>query len=131
MKYVWRIENEHGIGPYRSCATCIDDSSTEDHPTPHHDKKIGRYICYMEYCGFESIYSLYDWFTAEEIRELQYEGFEIVKYEVGKEVQITAVGERQVLFVFLDEYTEEQIEDELGPINLQTEDTANATNTER
>lgn len=72
------------------------ESTPDEHPNPLNDKGIDRCSEPDEYCGFKDAEQLLAWFTNKEIYQLDMLGFEIVELE---EVEITAVGEKQVLFL--------------------------------
>ena len=68
----------------------------DGHPNPQNDIGINRCISKNEFCGFESMESLNQWFTEEEIIELWWLDFKAVELN---DVEITAVGEKQILFI--------------------------------
>ncbi len=72
------------------------NSDLHDHPCPQNDRGILRPINNNEFCGFESMESLNQWFMEEEITELQQCGYEVIELN---DVEITAVGEKQVLVI--------------------------------
>jgi hypothetical protein len=103
MATVYRIENEHGEGPYR--AECPKSRALLRHhskeetrdrwPVPWNDTGIGRDEHCNERCAFTSLRKLRQWFTEVEIRRLADMGFAIVRHT---HVKITARGKRQCLF---------------------------------
>lgn len=73
---------------------CTGEFAT--HPSPYYDKGIERFIKSDEHCGFDSAAKLLRWFRGF-IPKLLQAGYEIVALQ---DVEITAVGKRQVLFKF-------------------------------
>ena len=68
-----------------------------EHPTPQQDAGITRKVRYgSEYHGFNSAADLLRWFRGF-IPDLLRAGYEIVAL---RDVEITAIGEFQVLFIF-------------------------------
>lgn len=96
---VYRVQDRDGIGPYfgggESYNLLDHNGDVNFHPSPRRDKKIQRSVRDNELCGFESLKSLSQWFTSEELDALYKIGFYIVRCKG----QITAKGEKQVLFV--------------------------------
>jgi len=72
------------------------------HPEPKAD--IGRFIKSDEYCGFNSAADLLQWFRGF-IPDLLQAGYEIVAL---RDVTITAIGEKQVLFKWNDEVNDDK-----------------------
>lgn len=98
---VYRIENDDGIGPYSVDETVDligDHKYSNGHPVPKKDKGIQRPQEPEERCGFLSMKQLKSWFSESEIVNLRDLGFFITEL-TGK---ITAIGEKQVLFIPLD-----------------------------
>ncbi len=70
--------------------------SEDVHPCPREDIGIKRHIKRGdEFCGFKDMQQLHEWFTDEELCELELLGYQVVKIE---DIEITAIGEKQVLF---------------------------------
>jgi hypothetical protein len=105
---VYRVQDKQGNGAY--CRNILypigfeneisdmvhrHDVERETHPTPSEDRGLWRPPQHEEKCGFISIASLKQWFSREEIIMLAAAGFQVVKI---KNVEITAIGRKQVLF---------------------------------
>ena len=108
MAHVFRVEHEDGIGCYYHRSRMhgfLDDmhhrhnADTEMHPSPFNDIKIDRSMHSDEFCGFESMESLEQWFTENDLIKLDQLGFSVIELNG---VEITAVGEKQVLFTKSD-----------------------------
>jgi hypothetical protein len=104
MATVYRVQNEHGLGPYRGRS--IDQHTDvvrsilmshsdmfDSHPTPLMDTGIERYMKEDELCAFCCMDSLLQWFEPALLEALKDEGFYIYKIKA----KITKVGEHQVL----------------------------------
>ena len=98
VETVFRVENEQGVGPYRSDNLCDGilnhHNGSKKHPNPWHDPLIHRYMEKDEFCGFESLDALFEWFSDEEIDALELQGY----YMVQTQGIVTAKGEKQLLF---------------------------------
>lgn len=70
-------------------------ASGDRHPHPRYDAPIGRGSNDEEFCGFNSMEQLQEWFTGDELSELSGLGFEVVCLE---DVTVTAIGDKQILF---------------------------------
>lgn len=105
---VFRVEHEEtGQGCYSYAATApgfeflndmrLRHNACGEHLTPSSDVGIGRdAIVPNEFCGFESMQQLHAWFTDEELSELEWLDYHVIKIE---NAEITAVGKKQVLFL--------------------------------
>lgn len=103
---VYRVEHEtDGQGCYFGrwdtsdfLFNMIDRHSgdTDGHPNPQNDIGIDRCMGEKEFCGFNSMESLQQWFTENDLIELEQLNFNVVELN---DVKITAIGEKQVLFV--------------------------------
>jgi len=104
MKKIWRVENMQGVGPYqieddngrvRFCESpLLAHNSMNGHPSPYGDPGIQRGPKGQEICGFESVAQAHAWFTEDELKWLEEEGFYLKQIKVFK---ITAKGKHQVL----------------------------------
>ena len=98
VETVFRVENEEGIGPYRNenicCGVLNHHNSSEKHPNPWYDPLIHRQMEEDEFCGFESLDALFEWFSDEEIDALELQGYHMVQTQGI----VTAKGEKQLLF---------------------------------
>jgi hypothetical protein len=84
---IYRIENDNGLGPYQhhegqfsDAYPMMCDHSDNRHPSPWHSSSGLSSIYEFEYCGFDSIVSLAEWF-ADYLDELDSEGFWVSVYE--------------------------------------------------
>ena len=103
---VFRVEHEDGCGCYsnsrRGLSSFLDDmldrhnTDPDGHPNPQNDVGIDRCMDAKEFCGFESMESLEQWFTEDELAELERLGFYVIKVSGA---EMTAVGKEQVLFI--------------------------------
>ena len=99
---VYRVQDkQEGLGPYTNygCSVVYDllePHRQPEHPNAIHDKGIQRYADDDEFFGFESMAQLQDWFTVAELEVLYKHDFQIV---VLKQVEVTAIGDKQVLFI--------------------------------
>lgn len=102
---IYRMQNIHGLGPYRKYGGVSDDlfdevlashSHLNGRPVPNKDLGINRDIEAKEICGFLSIRQAVKWFSKYERKRLRDEGFNIVKVEVK---EITAIGKKQCLAI--------------------------------
>ncbi len=96
---VYRIENEVGNGPYRRtveglrpCNVCILQTEKHNHPLPFTD---GIELEQSDFCGFQSLESLYTWFDGY-IEKLQQDGFYIAIYKLKK--KFVKIGKTQIGF---------------------------------
>jgi len=107
MHSILRVEHKDTKqGPYSYYKSDLVNILTDNHcygdngynyPTPEKDIGIERDPHSYEFCGFKNISQLRAWFTEEEIDILKQENF-IVKRSSLKDVEVTEVGERQILF---------------------------------
>jgi len=88
---------------YRMYAAHMDYERGGKHPEPKAD--IGRRMESDEYCGFNSAADLLRWFRGF-IPDLLRSGYEIVAL---RDVTITAIGEKQVLFKWKVEVNDERV----------------------
>jgi len=104
LQTVYRIENEDGIGPYAAYGAfwvggLLQGEYGENfspQPTPLEDAGIERHMIEdNEFCGFASMEQLLQWFPESALEILEDEGFKVVELQV----EVTATGEHQVLFV--------------------------------
>lgn len=104
MSIIFRVQNAEGKGPYSLGGESWDilekhnDPDVPDgrktHPAPCDDPGILRWMEKSEYCGFESLEALVEWFSGEELALLEILGFTIVPVR-GR---ITSMGQKQLLF---------------------------------
>ena len=98
VQTVYRIQNSKGKGPYvRSTlpwTILAAHNLCEQHPNPFSDHGINRECKRYERCGFLSLHYLLNWFSNEEVEELQKRGYWITPM-LGT---VTAVGKYQILF---------------------------------
>ena len=98
VETVFRVENEEGIGPYRNNNLCNGllnhHNDSENNPAPWRDPFIKRNMKENEFCGFESLDALFEWFSDEEIDALELQGYSIFKTQGI----VTVKGEKQLLF---------------------------------
>lgn len=73
----------------------IHEANMKTYPNPSNDNGINRSAKNDEFCGFESMDSLCNWFTDDEIEILEENDFEIIQLD---NVEITVIGDKQVLF---------------------------------
>ena len=99
MPYVYRVEDYYKQGCYQAGACRLNKLDSHDnsitHPLPQNDSKINRYLRNGERCGFKDLNQAKAWFTKEELKRLAKNGYNLKRIKVE---EITAVGERQVLF---------------------------------
>lgn len=107
--YVYRIEDESGIGPYQLHKGCIPETkhvsirkllerhnNAYSHPKPYLD--VNRWLLEaFEKCGFKSKAQLYGWFTKAEIEWLEQNGYTLKKIP-RSEVVIIGRGKKQITF---------------------------------
>lgn len=75
-----RIENTEGKGPYNTyhnVRSIFTHNSCNGHPSPH-DDDMGYGPFDGRIFGFVSVNAMCEWFTEEELVELENNGFEIV-----------------------------------------------------
>ena len=111
MNYIYRIENEKGVGPYRGgdpldMAESFRHTSRCGRPTPCMDKDFkawwnikGFYEAWRWSFGFKSIDQLRRWFSDKEIKELEKHGFYVVaipRFMIDR----IKVGSKQVIFEY-------------------------------
>ena len=101
-KYIWRVENENGVGCYSAHFLELEDMyeihahSWTRHPLTIDDIGIQRNIKEEEICGFKDKKQALKWFTKNELKFLKSLGFELKKREVK---EITAYGQKQLLAI--------------------------------
>lgn|SRR5690606_5818811 len=100
--FIWRIENDEGIGPYHTGdATSLNlyDSSNV-HPSPREDISEWKNMDYRSLVkyrfGFKCTDDLSRWFNGRSLIKLYENGFRIVKYKVDR--RYVMIGKRQVAF---------------------------------
>jgi hypothetical protein len=94
-QFVYRVQNRNGKGPYTS--DFLNDGNSEwvkTHPSPVTDEGIKRFPKYTEYCGFDSLDDLLNWFKIDTLIKLTRHGYQICMVEAN----VTAKGQFQVLF---------------------------------
>ncbi len=97
MSTVYRIEDVDHSGPYTGFNMLSKEfPSWGNMPTPDIDSGINRWPRSYEFCGFNSMQQLSEWFTEHELAWLFNKGYNVVKLD---DIEITATGEHQVLFV--------------------------------
>jgi hypothetical protein len=107
MATVYRIETKehkglYGVkGVFMHCNNCDYGGSflgsTPSHPAPISDPGINRPMHKDERCGFTDINQLFRWFSPKDVFAILQTGFvQVVRIEGAC---VTAVGERQCLFV--------------------------------
>lgn len=97
---VYRVEGPNGNGPYTtndfSLRFKLCDAHTDlRHPGPGADDELRR-IEYDEYCGFNSVEALMEWFSPKWRKALEEEGFIVKVYEYA-DARVGSFG--QTLFV--------------------------------
>ena len=110
MKYIYRVENKLGHGPYieRRARSVKKHTDTRNRPSPIFDKKIraslaASFVNFQDWyrgdmlCGFNSLKQLKAWFTKEELSGLNKEGFFVVRIEV-KKLKRFIDGDKQVIY---------------------------------
>ena len=95
---IFRVQDDRGLGPYRN--ENLRDGILASHSEPFNDDypcpfiEIGRNLNDNEKCGFLSLHYLLNWFSSDELLEMEKNGYHITPVW-GK---ITGVGKRQVFF---------------------------------
>lgn len=105
MHSILRVEHkDNHRGPYRDGHNGEVKEITNNHcfdldlyPVPEDDIGIDRNPDPWELCGFKNVKQLREWFTNEELEILKRNDFIVRKLSL-KDVKVTAVGERQLLF---------------------------------
>jgi len=103
--FVWRVQNEKGIGPYMGGAwDWMDDEIKHiksDHPPVFVDSPLIKFWMSMQSsernlwkCGFKSREQLLTWFSIDELAKLNLQGFKVVAFEADEVKE----GEYQVIF---------------------------------
>lgn len=101
---VYRIEDKEGwLGPYRWHTNYIwslyrgpdKHDRRESHPLPMEDG-IWNFEEKVDYCAFESLAKLKEWFNDDEIQALEREGFVLALYKISKPK--IKFGRKQVVF---------------------------------
>lgn len=98
-KFIFRIENNEGEGCYRYESTrklLNYHNNDQNHPTPFHDKDIGRLAFKGEICGFKDLIQTFKWFGIQELELLKQLGYKLKKISVRR---ITVVGDKQILAI--------------------------------
>lgn len=67
--FVYRVENQHGTGPYNSRGFLHENMSAEAHPPPCGDG-IHDFAPSKHLCGFKSMEQLLEWFDEDALEEL-------------------------------------------------------------
>lgn len=111
MKFIYRIENEQGIGPYRG-GDPLDLNYTAKHcgpqcPSPWRDpdfrdfwNKLHDKDDYENWqFGFKSMQQLRRWFSDKEIKDLEYCGFFVVAIPISM-VKSYRTGKKQIIFKY-------------------------------
>ena len=103
---IFRVEHEtdgagcyykrYGMSNFLDAMHEAHSADVEGHPNPQNDVGIDRCIGEKEFCGFKSMESLCQWFMDDEISKLYKIGFPVIELN---DVKITAIGEKQVLFI--------------------------------
>jgi hypothetical protein len=100
IETIIRVEDKDGKGPYTSYSEQLsfydNHNDFDTYPLPEYETGIERCITFgVEKCGFLTMEQLHNWFNEEELQEMEELGLTI-KTVRGT---ITAVGEKQVLFI--------------------------------
>lgn len=111
MKWLYRMENCEGIGPYRG-GDPLEFNDTHKHcsgqcPSPWRDPDFKSFWDQLHsrdtydqwQFGFKSIAQLHRWFDANEINELAKHGFYVVAIPIEM-VRTYRVGKKQVIFKY-------------------------------
>jgi len=110
MDSILRVEHKDSkLGPYRGSynmekTRSVTDihcfrSSSYDYPAPCDDIGIERKPHDYEFCGFKDIHQLKKWFNSKELATMEEDGF-VVKRLSLEDVEVTDIGERQLLFCY-------------------------------
>lgn len=67
--FVYRIESQHGIGPYNNGGFCHIALNDASHPIPSADG-IHGFVPEKYLCGFKSMEQLLEWFDEDALKEL-------------------------------------------------------------
>ena len=95
--YVYRIENNKGIGPYIGNVEPWQSSNHDNKPNPIDESLIACRSTlknYHYYCGFKDLNQLQAWFTPCEITTLSKQGFKIKRMKAYD----IRIGKQQVIF---------------------------------
>lgn len=96
--FIWRVENDLGMGCYYSADETKDilerHTDPVTHPEPKDDRGIKRNLKLGEICGFLTEEQALNWFDKKELELLIALGYTLKKVKVS---QIIAIGEKQVL----------------------------------
>ena len=104
MQTIYRVEHETShIGPYHEQDVSgsvmrilrMFDNKNRVIPMPLYDVGIDRSPNKNEFCGFIDEEQLHQWFSVEALQELKKLDFIVIQYVV----EVTAIGERQCLFI--------------------------------
>ena len=91
MRYVWRVQNKSGAGPYNTDTNKIwywrNGAATVDRPNPHDDafgyiqrQRIeALFDARKGSCGFDTKRKAMAWFSDDALAELEGLGFHLVK----------------------------------------------------
>lgn len=102
---VWRVQNLHGQGPYIG----FNESwTTKEHippnnPDPSEDQFLSYFWRNLSHnvrkfylCGFDSIESLNNWFSKQELTNLETMGFFVTVLDIPDELVVN--GDKQIIF---------------------------------
>ena len=110
MKFIYRIENEQGIGPYRG-GDPLDFNYTAKHcgpqcPSPWRDPDFREFWNSQKWTalepwqfGFKSMQQLRKWFSDREIKDLERHGFYVVAIPISM-VKSYKIGKKQIIFKY-------------------------------
>jgi hypothetical protein len=100
MRFIYRVENDDGNGPYRNINEDVFPSSVYygrhanlRHPTPYRDSLLKR-LDRDECCGFISVEQFRKWFNKEDRKRLVKHNFHITLYRANS----YRLGEYQAVF---------------------------------
>lgn len=113
---VYRVEDENKEGPYiNKMFSCRDWSENTDihwdkdtHPTRgvdmflyklHDRDDLNSYELDDFICAFDSMEQLNEWFTEQEIEDLNEYGFNIVKYDIDDKYILEGNSKKQIMFL--------------------------------
>lgn len=98
IKYIFRVENKEGIGPYKGMfnydtkwADKTHNDNDLQYPTPY--TEFNESIQSDEYCAFNSYVQLKNWFSRSEIEKMKSYGYKVRRYRA----KITRVGRKQII----------------------------------
>lgn len=106
MPIVYRVQNDDGYGPYgcnafKTGVTSSDwardtDPFHENHPCPYEDGIDRHPPSWL--CGFDSLDKLLEWFTKEEINNLEALGFNVYEIHLDEDTYGIVYGDMQLIF---------------------------------